>query len=153
MPLDLTLPRTCLYSDGLISTSTCPGCAGPLQQSRQVYVVQTRSRSKVVEQFEMGAEFGWFCEACPTVVIDKSGVEFFLRAANGLPAGGELCVLGIQLTKDRSGDPTTGLPAVPERELIPFKSSVKARPMTPAGESALARAAAKRERRRLGRSS
>jgi hypothetical protein len=44
----------------------------------------------------MGGDFGWFCASCPTVVLDKDGLDKLLSyRMPGWKIGKEIAVLGI----------------------------------------------------------
>ena len=59
-------------------------------------MVATRRGRTATDSFMMGSDFGWFCGACPTVVINPQEVAKFLSF--GKPdwdTGSEFAVMGV----------------------------------------------------------
>ncbi len=50
VPVDITIPRECIYQSFEGHPGPCPRCGGPLQQSRQTYMVATKRGRKLAEQ-------------------------------------------------------------------------------------------------------
>jgi hypothetical protein len=95
-PIDITIRRECVYQQFKGEPGPCPRCGGPLQQSRQSYLVATRRGGKITDSFVVGSDMGWFCTRCPTVVINSEDVGKLFQ--HGLPhwdIGSEFVVLGI----------------------------------------------------------
>jgi hypothetical protein len=94
--IDITIPRECIYQEFDEQPGPCPRCGGPLQQSRQTYLVTTWRGEEIADSFFIGSDMGWFCPRCPTVVINPDKVEEFLT--HGLPKwdiGEKFAVAGI----------------------------------------------------------
>lgn len=94
--VDITIPRECIYKEFENDPGPCPRCGGPLHQISQTYLVATRRGRTVTDSFLVATDFGWFCAACPTVVIDPADVQNFLSF--GKPdwdTGSEFAVLGV----------------------------------------------------------
>lgn len=95
-PIDITVPRECIYQQFKGKPGPCPRCGGPLQQSTQTYMISTRRGKKITDSFVVGSDMGWFCTHCPTVVINSEELSDMLQY--GLPhwdIGNEFIVLGI----------------------------------------------------------
>lgn len=111
--IDITIPRECVYRQFKAEPGPCPRCGGPLQQSRQTYLVATRRGRKITDSFVVGNDMGWFCIRCPTVVINPEDVSDMLQ--HSLPhwdIGDEFAVAGV-----------IDLDAVPEeKQHLPFGS-------------------------------
>jgi hypothetical protein len=94
--IDITIPRECIYKKFEKQPGPCPRCGGPLQQSRQTYLVITQRGEEMADNFMIGGDIGWFCTRCPTVVINPEEVTKYL--AHRLPhwdVGEEFAVAGI----------------------------------------------------------
>jgi hypothetical protein len=96
IPIDITVPRECIYQQFKGEPGPCPRCGGPLQQSRQSYLVATRRGRKIADSFTVGSDMGWFCTRCPTAVINPEDVSKLLQYS--LPhwdIGNEFAVAGV----------------------------------------------------------
>ena len=95
--IDITQPRECIYREFKDQPGPCPHCGGPLRTSYQTYMVITRRGNKTTDSFMMGSgTLGWFCENCPTVVINPQEVNGTLQYQ--LPhwdVGDEFVVAGL----------------------------------------------------------
>jgi len=76
--IGITIPRECIYQEFEEQPGPCPRCGGPLQQSRQTYLVATRRGKELTDNFIVGSDMGWFCARCPTVVINPEEVSALL---------------------------------------------------------------------------
>ena len=68
--IDTKIPRQAAYKSFKGNPGVCPRCSGALFNDCQTYAVATRQGKRVADSFIIGGNFGWFCKACPTVVID-----------------------------------------------------------------------------------
>lgn len=94
--IDVIIPRECIYQEFEDQPGPCPRCGGPLQQSKQSYLVVTRHGEEIADSFMIGGDIGWFCTRCPTVVINPEEVTKYL--AHRLPhwdVGKEFTLVGI----------------------------------------------------------
>jgi hypothetical protein len=94
--IDITIPRECIYQEFEDQPGPCPRCGGPLEQSRQTYLVVTQHGEEAADNFMIGGDIGWFCARCPTVVINPEEVDKFLM--HPLPhwdIGEEFTLVGI----------------------------------------------------------
>ena len=104
--IDLSEPRHAVYQSFEGGAGPCPQCGGRLRQSRQTYSVATRRGRKLLDSFVMGSDFGWYCEACPVVVINSREVSKLLgQSMPHWDVGNEFSVDGI-----------VDLDAIPEHE-------------------------------------
>ena len=69
--IDLSEPRQVVYQSFEGGAGPCPQCDGRLRKSKQTYSVATYRRRKLLDSFVVGSDFGWYCDACPVVVIDS----------------------------------------------------------------------------------
>ena len=76
--IDITIPRECVYKHFKGQPGPCPRCGGPLQKSRQTYLVVTKREEETADSFMIGSDVGWFCARCPTVVINPEEVSELL---------------------------------------------------------------------------
>jgi hypothetical protein len=159
--IDLSFSRECHIKDFRGQPGPCPNCGGPLRQEYASYMITTRCGKRITDSFVMGSDFGWFCPACPTVVIDSRGVESMLQAGTGRwDVGNEWALLGIldydavphdkrhqPLGTDDNPYPLVELtyPEPPRRERRPEP------PRTPKPAPAEPRPRKKTKRRRRGR--
>ncbi len=94
--VDLTLPRECHIQSFRGQPGPCPNCGARLQQEYASFMVATRRGKRIPESFVMGGQFGWFCAACPTVVIDSREAEAMLYPGlSRWKVGNEWAVLGM----------------------------------------------------------
>ncbi len=94
--IDITIPRECIYQEFEEQPGPCPRCGGPLQQSRQTYLVDTRRGKELTDSFMIGGDIGWFCTRCPTVVINPEEVtEFLMQPLPHWDVGEEFTIVGI----------------------------------------------------------
>jgi hypothetical protein len=94
--IDITIPRECIYQEFERQPGPCPRCSGPLQQSRQTYLVATRRGKELTDNFIVGSDMGWFCARCPTVVINPEKVsELLIHPLPRWDIGTGFAVVGI----------------------------------------------------------
>lgn len=121
-PIDISIPRECIYRRFEGQPGPCPRCGGDLQQSSQTYLVGTRRGREITDSFVTGNDSGWFCTRCPVVVMDPTEVSRAL--GHGLPhwdVGDHFAVVGIvdldAIPEEDSdlplGDDDNPLPLVP----------------------------------------
>jgi hypothetical protein len=95
--IDISQPRECVYREFKGQPGSCPRCGGPLRKSYQTYMIVTRRGKKVTDSFVSGSDtLGWFCENCPTVVVNSLEVSSLL--GHQLPhwdVGAEFAVIGL----------------------------------------------------------
>ena len=91
------IPRQVEYRTFKDNPGKCPGCGGSdLVNEHQPYMVATRRGKRIADSFMMSGDFGWFCESCPTVVINRDKVDEMLRfGKSGWNIGSESIVMGI----------------------------------------------------------
>jgi hypothetical protein len=77
--IDLSEPRHVVYQTFESSPGPCPQCGEHLRKSRETYSVSTRRGRRVMDSFVVGSDFGWYCGACPVVVIDSLKLDQMLR--------------------------------------------------------------------------
>jgi hypothetical protein len=150
-PIDLSIERQCIYRRFKESPGTCPQCGEMLHQRTQTYLVATRRGAQLTDTFVMGNDTGWFCPACPTVVVNAEQLEEMLAFPKpDWDPGSEFAVLGIidldAIPPEQSHLPLDQIDALP---LVPFN--------TPSRRNRLARLTGqskkrtKRSKRRKGR--
>ena len=119
--IDIKVPRHAIYSSFTSETDTCSRCGGKLSNERQTYAIATLQDEKITDSFIIGDDFGWFCEACPTLIIDKEKLgEMLSFQKSGWNIGSEHIVLGIvdldaiPASKEHLplGDPDNPLPLI-----------------------------------------
>jgi len=84
--VDLTLSRRVFYRKvGTSSTLSCPRCNHTLVCETGVYFVTTRQGQQPGGHLIMSGNFGFYCPACPTVVMDQGELDQYvhLGAQNG----------------------------------------------------------------------
>jgi hypothetical protein len=90
------IPRQAIYQSFKDSPGACPRCGADMIQEYQAYAVTTREGKKIADSFIVSGDFGWFCNSCPTIVINKEEVgEMLSFQKSGWKAGSEFLVLGI----------------------------------------------------------
>lgn len=94
--IDITIPRECIYQEFEEEPGPCPRCGGPLQQSRQTYLVVTQRGEEMTDSFITGSDMGWFCPRCPTVVINPEEVsKLLMQPLPHWDIGEEFVIVGI----------------------------------------------------------
>ncbi|MFH1907310.1 MAG: hypothetical protein ABIL11_08015 [Chloroflexota bacterium] len=89
-------PREAIYKTFIGNPGPCPQCGGALKKSRQSYMVLTRSGNRMEDSFVIGSDFGWFCQSCPVVVLDKKELEKMMGFNKpGWKIGAQFAVAGI----------------------------------------------------------
>ena len=95
-PFDIQREREAIYRNFSGQPGPCPRCGGKLKQRHHMYLVATRTSKHDSDSFMMGSDFGWFCEICPTVVINAPEVSKMLSFQKpGWKVGSEFAVLGL----------------------------------------------------------
>jgi hypothetical protein len=118
--VDITIPRECIYQGFEEQPGPCPRCGGPLQQSRQTYLVATRRGKEFTDNFIVGSDMGWFCARCPTVVINPEKVsELFMHPLPRWDIGTGFAVVGI-INLDSIPEEKCHLPLGDEDNPIPL---------------------------------
>ncbi|MBI3242605.1 MAG: hypothetical protein HYZ49_09970 [Chloroflexi bacterium] len=67
-----------------------------MKQERATYMIATRQGRRIADSFVLGGDFGWFCPACPTIVINGDRVSEMLGfGKQGWNIGSEWAPLGL----------------------------------------------------------
>ena len=88
-----SVPRKMFWSTDVGGTSVCPECGARLTQEYHSYMMAVRHHGDV-QPFAVGNDCGYFCPACPTVVLDHDEFGRFASLAARLPKG-DFVVLGL----------------------------------------------------------
>jgi hypothetical protein len=95
-PIDASVPRVCIHQAFEGEPGPCPRCHGALHQQHQLYAVATRRGSRMTDTFMISSDFGWFCEDCPTVVINPASVgEMLSFSRPDWDSGDAFALLGL----------------------------------------------------------
>jgi hypothetical protein len=93
---DPSVPLRCVYRAFEGKPGPCPRCQGTLHQQHQTYSVATRRGNRLTDTFLIGSDFGWFCEDCPTVVINPGEVgEMLSHSRPDWDTGDAFAILGL----------------------------------------------------------
>jgi hypothetical protein len=118
--VDFTLPRMVFYRT--VETdpmSSCPRCGTTLSPETGVYFVATRQGGRQGENFMMSGDFGFYCPACPTVVVDPEELgQYFYVSAQKWDVGDAYVVLGL-IDLDAIPEEQRHVP-IDERDALPF---------------------------------
>lgn len=90
---NISIRRRRYWSSDGISVHTCPECGGPLGQAFQTYMLFVK-HGREVDPFLTGNPGGYFCAACPVVVLDAKEFEQSSHAVLG-GRSGQFAVAGI----------------------------------------------------------
>lgn len=129
-PVDLTLPRTVFYrAVETAPMSPCPRCGTTLSPEMGMYFVATRQSRRQGENFMMSGDFGFYCPACPTVVVDPEKLgQLFYAGAQKWDMGDASIVLGLidlnAIPEEQRHVPFDELEELP---LVPFESGDRPR--------------------------
>ncbi len=122
--VDLTLTRRMFYRAVDPSRDTaCPRCEETLSPETGLYFIATRKGGKQGDNFMISGDFGFYCPACPTVVIDPEQLVDLLQVgATKWDVGDAYTVLGLIATEaipeEQKDVPFGELDAIP---LVPFE--------------------------------
>ena len=122
--IDLTLPRMVFYrAVKPVPMSPCPRCGTALSPETGVYFVATRQGMRQGESFMMSGDFGFYCPACPTVVVDPEELgRYFDAGAHKWDIGDAYGVLGLidldAIPEEQRHVPIDELEELP---LVPFE--------------------------------
>jgi hypothetical protein len=120
---DLTLPRMVFYrAVKPAPMSPCPRCGTALSPETGVYFVATRQGRRQGESFMVRGDFGFYCPACPTVVVDPEELgRYFAAGAHKWDMGDAYVVLGL-IDLDAIPEEQRHVPidALEELPLVPF---------------------------------
>jgi hypothetical protein len=122
--VDLTLTRRMFYRAVNPSLDTpCPRCGKTLSPEPGVYFIATRQGGQQGDHFMISGDFGFYCGACPTVVIDPEKLIDLLQVgATRWDVGDAYTVLGLiameAIPEDQRDVPIDELDAIP---LVPFE--------------------------------
>lgn len=105
-----SIPRKVFRSEDVGGHLRCPECGGALASEGHSYVVAVREHGEM-QILLVGNDDGYFCEACPVVVLDSDAFAELVLLAIGRESSGQFAVLGI-----------VDLEAVPkEKRSVPFR--------------------------------
>jgi hypothetical protein len=89
-------PREAIYQTLTGQSNVCPKCGGILHQQRKDYLIGNYEGDDELESFTTGANFGWFCDSCPVVVINLPDLHALLaHLPPDMPIGSNAIVIGI----------------------------------------------------------
>jgi len=120
--VDLTLSRMVFYR--AVATepmSPCPRCGTMLSSQTGLYFVATQQGKRQGDSLMMSGDFGFYCPACPTVVIDPEELGQYLDVSlRRWNVGEAYVVLGLidvdaipEAERDVPFDELAALPLVP----------------------------------------
>jgi hypothetical protein len=93
---DIKTLREAIYKTLEGHPGPCPKCGGTLENTYQSYMVLTRTGDRMEDSFMIGGDFGWFCQSCPIVVLNKTELDKMMRFSKpGWKVGQEFTVAGI----------------------------------------------------------
>lgn len=128
--VDLTLSRRVFYRTVEPDLGApCPRCGQPLSPEIGVYFIATRKGGRQGDNFMISGDFGFYCPACPTVVIDPEKLVDILQiGASKWDVGDAYAVRGLIATEaipeEQRAVPFDELDAIP---LVPFESGDRPR--------------------------
>jgi hypothetical protein len=94
--VNIKTPRQVIYSSFEGNPGACPYCDGKLVNEYQTFAIATRQGKRIADSFIVGGDIGWFCAACPTVVISRDALGKMLSfQKSGWNIGSEYVVLGV----------------------------------------------------------
>ena len=87
-------PRKMYWSDAARGTRLCPDCHARLVPEPQTYLLVVR-HGKSLDSRLVGSDGGYFCPACPVVVLDRRQFNEYLKMDPALSAGSSYVVPGL----------------------------------------------------------
>ena len=95
-PIDPSVSRECIYQEFEGEPGPCPRCGGAFHQQSELYAIATRRGRRVTDTFLISGDFGWYCEECPTLVINPTRVgEMLSFSKPDWDTGDAFAVLGL----------------------------------------------------------
>ena len=76
---DASTPRWRYWVKRARSSMRCPRCGGELQSETHTYMVLVKQAGEI-ESILCGVDGGYFCNSCPSVVLDREKFENLIRA-------------------------------------------------------------------------
>ncbi len=83
---DAAKPRKMYWSGTIGGTSVCPECGGSLEGEEHCYLMGIRYSDGETSASMVGCEGGYFCSACPTIVLDNAKFEDMAERSAGGPS-------------------------------------------------------------------
>lgn len=93
---NIKIQREVIYQDFARHPGPCPQCSGTLEQANLPYMVATRTDNRLDDSFLVSGDFGWYCQACPVVVLNRPQLTKMMAFSK--PGGKviqEFSVLGV----------------------------------------------------------
>ena len=87
-------PRKMYWSDDVRGTRLCPDCHARLVPEPQTYLLVVR-HGKSLDSRLVGSDGGYFCPACPVVVLDRKQFDAYVAMGPALRAGSSYLVPGL----------------------------------------------------------
>jgi len=87
-------PRKMYWSDDVRGTRLCPDCHARLVPEPQTYLLVVR-HGKSLDSRLVGSDGGFFCPACPVVVLDRKQFDEYLKMGSAIRAGSSYLVPGL----------------------------------------------------------
>jgi hypothetical protein len=87
-------PRKMYWSSDVRGTRLCPDCHARLVPKQRTYLLVVR-HGKSLDSRLVGSAGGYFCPACPVVVLDRRQFNDYVAASPDLRAGSSYVVPGL----------------------------------------------------------
>ena len=87
-------PRKMYWAKDAGGCSKCPECGSGLESEHHSYVVAV-PRQGETDTVVLGTGAGYFCENCPTIVLDSNEIGQMLEMGMDFPEDFQFAVLGL----------------------------------------------------------
>ena len=91
---DPSISRQMFWSNEVGGKSNCPRCLSSLENEHQVFLMAIRYAHEI-RHVIAGNDGGYFCQQCPTVVLDHDTFTECAQVSLGLYTDAELAVFGL----------------------------------------------------------
>jgi len=122
---NIKIHREAVYKDFVDEPGPCPKCSSVLEQANLPYMVVTRTGNRLEDSFLISGDFGWYCQSCPVLVLNRAKLSKTMGFGKpGWKVGQEFSVMGVMnldAIPENKRDIPLGSPGMPN-VLVKFRN-------------------------------
>ena len=122
---NIKIQRDAVYKDFSDDAGPCPKCGSMLEQANLPYMVVTRTGNRLEDSFLISGDFGWYCQSCPVLVLNRAKLSKTMGFGKpGWKVGQEFSVMGVMnldAIPENKRDIPLGSPGMPN-VLVKFRN-------------------------------
>ena len=122
---NIKIQREAVYKDFADEPGPCPKCGNVLEQANLPYMVVTRTGNRLEDSFLISGDFGWYCQSCPVLVLNRAKLSKMMGFGKpGWKVGQEFSVMGVMnldAIPENKRDIPLGSPGMPN-VLVKFRN-------------------------------